>query len=169
MNIRPTITYDIFCQIVINLIEEIEFVPEGWSILEPTNERTGRSFAQDASQHPKLGASSGLRGEKSDGTLGAFFTLNCRSTEHRGFLTTYHVVAPPESALQSIKDKAGDEGTLYRTDLADDATKTSLHCFAMEDTEASRAQIDDVATALGKEIDGIEADQGKRAEYGLDP
>lgn len=83
-------------------------------MLEPNNEGPGRSFAQDALQHPKLGTSIGVRGEQDDGTLGGFFKFSCESTQHQGLLTTHHVVAPLENALQSIKDRANDKGTLYR-------------------------------------------------------
>lgn len=90
---------------------DIEFVPGGWSILDPHSEKPGRSFANEVSQHPKLGTSIGVGGERGGGTFGGFFRLRCGSTHHRGFLTNYHSVAPSESAPKSVKDRSYNEGT----------------------------------------------------------
>lgn len=74
--------------------------------------------------------------------------MSCESTQHQGFLTSYRAVASPESALQSVKDLSNDEGTLYRPDLAKNASKTSIHYFAIKDIEVSRAQINTEASTM---------------------
>lgn len=61
--------------------------------------------------------------------------MNCGSTQHRGLLTTYRAVGSPESALKSVKHTSNEEGMLYRPDLANEATKTSIQDFAIMNTE----------------------------------
>lgn len=147
---------------------EIDFSPGNWSMLEPSN-RPGISFVDDVLKHPKLGCSVGVNGEQGGGTLGGFFKLRCGSDTHRGFLTNYHVVAPPESAPQSVKELANLEGTRYRPGQADDATKSSVHYFAIKDIQASVIDCDKMIAEHATLQKDAEAAILQRAEYGLEP
>lgn len=146
----------------------IEFAPGAWNTLEPTNEKPGIELASDLSDHPKLGTSIGVQGEKGGGTLGGFFRLKCGDNLHRGFLTNYHVVEPSGGAVQSVKDLGNNDGTLYRPDVIHDETKTTVHNFALKDVQNSREFIDDAIVSEEKEIQRITGRQMQLQESGFD-
>ncbi|MCJ1271059.1 hypothetical protein MMC22_010958 [Lobaria immixta] len=148
---------------------EIDFSPGNWSTLEPSTDRPGKSFAGDVLKHPKLGSSIGVSGEQGGGTLGGFFRLRCGSNMHRGFLTNYHLVAPPKSAPHIVKELATLEGTRYRPGQADDGTKSSVHYFAIKDIQASMIHCDKLISGHATAQKDAEAAILQRAEYGLEP
>lgn len=148
---------------------DIEFAPGNWSMLEPDKEKSGICFASDVLQHPKLGTSIGVKGEQGCGTLGGFFRLRCGSDLHHGFLTSYQVVAPPESAPKTVKVVADLYGTRYRQGPANDATKTSVHYFAVKDVEASMTDCDEIISSSRTVHNNIEAEILKRQQFGLEP
>lgn len=148
---------------------DIEFTPGGWSMLEPDTSRPGIGFARDAVEHPKLGTSISVKEEQGGGTLGGFFKLKCGSTTHRGFLTNHHVVAPPKSAPQSVKEQSSLRGTLYRPNIEIDATRTNIQFFANKDIAASIVQSNKLTSEANEKIDDKKAEISRREEYGLEP
>ncbi|MCJ1463688.1 hypothetical protein MMC07_002297 [Pseudocyphellaria aurata] len=148
---------------------DIEFAPGNWSMLEPDQKKPGISFVDYLSQHPKLGTSIGVKGEQGGGSLGGFFKLKCGSHWDHGFLTNYHVVKPPDSSPQSVKEAADLYGTQYRQGLENDPTKTSVDFFAVKDVEASRDKCDSIISDCREELDTYATAALRREEVGLEP
>ncbi|MCJ1265692.1 hypothetical protein MMC22_005572 [Lobaria immixta] len=147
---------------------DIEFAPDAWNTLEPTNVKPGIELASDLSDHPKLGTSIGVQGEKGGGILGGFFQLRCGDNLHRGFLTNYHVVEPSGGAVQSVKNLGNNDGKFYRPDVIHDETKTTVHYFALKDVQNSREFIDDAIVPEEKQIQRITGRQVQLQESGFD-
>ena len=88
---------------------------------------------------------------------------------YHGFLTSHHVIAPPESAPQYVKELAGLHGTRYRPGQADDGTQSSVHYFALKDIQASMTHCDDRISQNATAQKDAEAAIVQREEHGLEP
>ncbi|OJJ46187.1 hypothetical protein ASPZODRAFT_133190 [Penicilliopsis zonata CBS 506.65] len=79
-----------------------------------------------------MGYSIGIPGEDGGGTLGGFFTLSHDGSTHHGFLTNYHVVRPPTSANESVKEKYDRVGTFF----SENSEFSEVICFSPRDCRA---------------------------------
>ncbi|KAL8896461.1 MAG: hypothetical protein Q9207_007694 [Kuettlingeria erythrocarpa] len=114
-----------------NLALDVEIFPGYCGDLDPQ-----RSPASDLRKKftpaPKMGASIGVVGKEGAGTLGGFFTLKVGETVHEGFLTSSHVVTPPDNPPQEVRDQFSKHGVGWDT-LEDHVTKTKVQYLARKD------------------------------------
>ena len=78
-------------------------------------------------------------------------------------------LAPPESAPKTVEEVADLYRTRYRQGLANDATKTSVHYFAVKDVEASETDCDKIISGCRTVHNNIEAEILQRQQFGLEP
>ncbi|KAL8918840.1 MAG: hypothetical protein Q9208_007097 [Pyrenodesmia sp. 3 TL-2023] len=114
-----------------HMVLDVEIFPGYRGDLSP-QPSPARDLRDTFTPAPKMGASIGVVGEQGAGTLGGFFTLKIGETIREGFLTSSHVVGPPDDSPQEVHDRYSKHGVRWDTP-EDHATKTKVQYLALED------------------------------------
>lgn len=131
-----------------------------------------RLSASHYSMHPGLGASIGVEGIGSTGTMGGFVNLKVGSKIHFGFLTNHHHVAAARAKDQE-KASAAKPADASQLDIVgfeysqDTEARPRIMCPSEDDKLALRQEVTQKVQVTQGALDGFEERRRAKAEGGI--
>lgn len=129
-----------------------------------------RFSASHYSMHPGLGASIGVEGIGSSGTMGGFVNLKVGSKTHFGFLTNHHVAAArakdPEKASAAKSADASQLDIVGFEYSQDTEARPRIMCPSEDDKLAWRQKVTKEIEGAQVSLDDFEKQQLAQAEAG---
>ena len=144
---------------------DVEFIPGEVNdspkkkVLNEPGQREGFSKASTLTTYPKMGDSIGWKDKDWCGTLGGFFQLRVKEKIHRGFLTSYHVVADSED----VDLEADRFGTSY----GDSAYSSQVWFAGRPDARQTLKEIQGLVKALTERIRSNKKLREEKRKYGM--